>query len=867
MNPSHDQWHQLEELFNAARELPAKGRESLLRARTLDSEIRREINDLLQAHDALEVSGEEGFLKSLAVVHASALLQQLVDPEASQRDDGIDPIDRDGSRSEESRDPLGISGKTISHFHVKSYLAAGGMGVLYIAEDLQLGRTVALKFPLPHQQLDQAVKERFFREARSTAVLDHPNLCTVHEVGESPQGVFMAMPLYKGETLKDRLERERTLPLAEAVRITRELATGLASAHAAGIIHRDIKPGNVMLLPDGAVKILDFGIAKALDATLTKSQATLGTIAYMAPEQIRNAAVDGRTDLWAVGVMLYRMLTGVLPFPGETEVAMLHSILHEDPRRVSTIDPSARRVLDTVVAGLLQKKPADRYASAEALLADLHAMDSGKAPVHRIPLWKRVPRKKRVPFLVVAVGILLAIGVLSWLKYRPPAVAVNAATTPALKFVNNTAVIRTSAELLAALSPANAGKRIHLRAGTYDVDRPLTVPDGMVLEGAGVMRFDDDRHPVGFVEDTRTILKMTSDEGGDMLTLGDGVNVQRVEIVDRIGRSGNVVAVLSRRPADSVRVTIAESVIVNPNPFTIAVGGAVSGGLAVTTRNRNMGSDPPPDEGSALSVRLIRSVIRSPSGGGGFLAHNFAAESRISLEIAGSVIGGTSGAVGGVSRPDAVHNSEVRILSRGNVYRNEWTDPCASGLIGWNLAGATGPPLQLAVAALTRNRLDVRSVDDRIEGFPTAILATGSRRSFNEPLQPPPTDNHIELSLVDTHISTPDCRAVGAASNTTGAPQFALERVSDLILSGASVENNALHAGYRNTVRAELRGVTGSGARANRYSHTGARGAQLPAQLRGTGNRLLIVGDLQTFARTNRGIDPPPGTEFFTSAR
>lgn len=849
MNPSHERWHQIEELFNAAREAPPEQRESLLRAHSLDSEVRREIDELLEAHDALAISGEQDFL-SLAAMHASALIESLLDPAA-----------------EDSRDPLGINGKTISHFHVKSYLAAGGMGVLYTAEDLQLGRTVALKFPLPHQRLDQAVKERFFREARSTAVLDHPNLCTVYEVGESPQGVFMAMPLYKGETLRERLERERTLPLAEALRITRELATGLASAHAVGIVHRDIKPANVMLLADGAVKILDFGIAKALDATLSKSRDTVGTIAYMAPEQIRNDRVDGRTDLWALGVMLYRMLTGVLPFAGETEIAMLHSILHDQARRASTVSLDVRRVLDTVATGLLQKKPAARYASADALLADLHALDSGKAPVHRVPLWKRgVPRNMRVPLLAVAAAVVLAIGVVGGTVYRPRTLRSDSATAPTLKFVNNAAVIRTSTELHAALSPMNRGKRVHLRAGTYDIDRPLTVPDGMTLEGEGVMTFAREGYATGFRDGPRTTLRMTATTGGDILTLGNNVTLRNLEIVDVEGRTGNIVAVESRRPVDSVSATIVESVLLNPNP--LAPGGWFGRGLRVSTLNANKGANSPSHEGAVVSVKLLRSVIKSPAGGGGFFAFSFAANSRVSLDISRSLIGGSDEANGGVSNPEAVHDSEVRITSQDNVYRNEWADPCAQAVLGWNLTGGSGTPVARTLPETARNRLIVHSTNDRIEGFTTGILATGSRRFYPAPRNGPSTDNHVDLRLVGTTVSTPECPSGVGSENTSGTPMMQMGRVADLRLIGGNVARDGVEPGDGNTVRAELRGVSGSGKRSNKYAHAGGSfGFALKAEFHGKGNRVEIVGDPQTFNRMNHAIDPAPGPEFFTTRR
>lgn len=757
-----------------------------------------------------------------------------------------------------SRDPLGVVGQTVSHFRVRDYLAAGGMGVVYAAEDLQLGRTVALKFPLPNQHLDHAVKERFINEARSAAALDHPNLCTVHEIGESEHGVFLAMPLYPGETLKDHLARQGSLPLVEALDIVTQVTTGLASAHAAGIVHRDLKPGNVMLLPGGTVKVLDFGLAKIRDISLTKSHATLGTIRYVAPEQIRNGPVDARTDLWAIGVMLYEMVTGSPPFRGEHEISILHAILHDEPPRPSTLNGSLSSSVDDLVCALLQKNPEDRYQSAEALLADTAALEGGAALAHRTPFWSRSVgrRRARKAMLPIAGLMVLAIVVgVSWNAYGR------------LRFVGNTAVISSSAELIAALVPANAGRRIRIRAGTYDLVQPLTVPDGMTLEGEGVMRFAPDGHPTGFSNGPRTTLRMRVNVGGDVLTLGGGVTVRNVEIVDLAGRSGNVVAVASRRPGDSVSATIIESVIVNPNPLTVGAGGALGRGLHITTRNPNMGADPPPDKAAVVAVRLLRSVIRSPAGGGGFFAFNFSPNSRISVEITRNVIGGSNEANGGVSRPDAVHDSEVRITSQGNIYRNEWEDRCASALLGWNLTGGSGAPIPLALPVTARNRLHVRSIDDQIVGFTTGVLATGSRRFFAAPLNQAPTGNRIDLQLIRTRISTPSCAPIGTGGYMTDLPAEQVVKVGDLELVGGWAKNAALAAGDGNTVRVELRGVTGSGMRANRYADAAAFSGPLPAHLQGSGNRLEIVGTPLTFARTNRGIDPAPGAKFFVSGR
>ena len=275
-------------------------------------------------------------------------------------------------QSAPATDPLGLSGCTISHFEVREPLGAGGMGVVYRAEDTRLGRIVALKFLLPPYNLDAAARARFLREAHLAAALDHRNLCTVHEVGASDDGrLFLAMALYPGETLKARLARDGAMSVCEILEIAREVAEGLEAAHAAGVVHRDLKPGNVMLLPDGTVKILDFGLAKARDQSLSETGARFGTVSYMAPEQIRGGAVDGRADLWALGVVLYEMLTRRKPFSGEAEVAIAHAILHDEPVLPSTNRGDLSAALEDLVLRLLQKDPAKRYPTAVELLGDL----------------------------------------------------------------------------------------------------------------------------------------------------------------------------------------------------------------------------------------------------------------------------------------------------------------------------------------------------------------------------------------------------------------------------------------------------------------------------------------------------------------
>ena len=295
-------------------------------------------------------------------------------------------------------DLLGLSGRIVSHFHVLEPLGAGGMGVVYRAEDTRLGRAVALKFLLPQYDLDDSAKERFLLEARSAATLDHPNLCTVYEAGETSDGqLYLAMALYAGETLGTRLARDGRLEAREAVAIARQVADGLAYAHAAGIVHRDLKPGNLMLLPDGTVKVLDFGLAKTKGRTLTRSGAQLGTAAYMAPEQICGEAVDGRTDLWALGVVMFEMLTGRRPFEGDQDITLARAIVDMTPTRPSALCPGLPPGVEDVVLRLLEKEPSSRYATAAEVAGDLNSMPLAVrtppgTPNEQLP-WRRAGRR------------------------------------------------------------------------------------------------------------------------------------------------------------------------------------------------------------------------------------------------------------------------------------------------------------------------------------------------------------------------------------------------------------------------------------------------------------------------------------------
>jgi eukaryotic-like serine/threonine-protein kinase len=313
-----------------------------------------------------------------------------------------------------------FASRRISHYRLLRPLGRGGMGVVYVAVDVELGREVAIKFLHHWRAVRPADEARFRREAQAAAALDHPNIGTVYEVGEHEGVRFLAMAFYKGTTLAELLagQPDRRLGMATAASITGQLASALAAAHAAGIVHRDLKPDNVMVLPDGRVKLLDFGLAHRLDAqALTEEGTAIGTAAYMAPEQLLGQRAGTAADLWALGVVLYEMLAGRKPFGGE-RAGMVHAILHEEPPPLREARPDVLPVLEGTVSRCLVKKPGDRRPAAD-VLAELQAagfMSSGSEAI-KLPR-RRTPR----PWWVAGAAILLSTAALAaFLLTRKPA--------------------------------------------------------------------------------------------------------------------------------------------------------------------------------------------------------------------------------------------------------------------------------------------------------------------------------------------------------------------------------------------------------------------------------------------------------------
>ena len=269
-------------------------------------------------------------------------------------------------------------GETVSHYKILDKLGEGGMGVVYKAQDLKLDRFVALKFLPLHLSAEEVEKQRFIHEAKAASALDHPNICNIHEIDEiSIEGreqMFICMAYYQGETLEKKIGRG-PFKIDEAIDIARQISEGLARAHEAGIVHRDIKPANIMMTDRGEVKILDFGLAKLRGRTkLTKTGTTLGTLAYMSPEQAKGEEMDHRSDIFSFGAVLYEMLTGLHAFKSEIEGAVVYSILNEEPEPMTGLRTGVPMELERLVNKALNKSTEERYQHMDEMRVDLKAV-------------------------------------------------------------------------------------------------------------------------------------------------------------------------------------------------------------------------------------------------------------------------------------------------------------------------------------------------------------------------------------------------------------------------------------------------------------------------------------------------------------
>jgi serine/threonine-protein kinase len=315
------------------------------------------------------------------------------------------------------------AGTVVAHYRIIEKIGEGAMGQVYLAEDTKLKRRVALKF-LPYDLTrNEEAKKRFLQEAQVASSLDHPHICNIHEIEETPDGqTFICMSYYEGDTLKNKIE-SGSLDVETILRIGIEICDGLARAHEAGIVHRDIKPGNIMVTDRGRTKILDFGLAKLAGETqLTKTGITVGTALYMSPEQARGETVDQRSDVWSVGVVLYEALTGKRPFRGANSTAVIYSIVHTEPGRIDETGKNLPKDLADVVERCLKKSPDERYQTAvdlkDALQKLLDEITSDSVIAVPVPAFARAEKVRRIalPVGIVVIAVLLVL--LTPLRHR-----------------------------------------------------------------------------------------------------------------------------------------------------------------------------------------------------------------------------------------------------------------------------------------------------------------------------------------------------------------------------------------------------------------------------------------------------------------
>jgi tetratricopeptide (TPR) repeat protein/predicted Ser/Thr protein kinase len=486
-------------------------------------------------------------------------------------------------------------GRTISHYKILGKLGEGGMGVVYKAHDTKLDRDVALKFLSHYLTTDPAEKERFYHEARAAAALTHQNIAVVHEIGEHENQIFIAMEYVEGKTIKKFIETESP-SIQKILEIAIQICEGLSAAHEKGIVHRDIKGENILVTPKWQAKIMDFGLAKLRGATkLTKTGSTLGTAAYMSPEQARGEEVDQRSDLFSAGVVLYEMLTTHLPFQGEYIEAILYSILNEEPALPARYNEKITDELQHIVSKALEKDREDRYQHADEMLADLRRerkhleyARAGGVPVMEKPSAEAAPAEKtvhplrmgkRMIKIFAAIGIAAVLVVASFILlplFFGEAISSERRTIAVISFINQTG--DDSYDYLQDAIPnlliTNLEQSKYLRVATwerlYDLRKQIGKTDAKIIDrdtGFELCRMDDIEAIVlgsytkagdVFATDVKVLDVRTKQLLRSVNSRGDGIGSILKTQIDELSKEISRGIGLSERKIESNPMQIAE---------------------------------------------------------------------------------------------------------------------------------------------------------------------------------------------------------------------------------------------------------------------------------------------------------------------